>query len=69
MPNQMSRLNSMHREICGIDDLIHVADGNDLFFKYPHFWTVSRRRRSAPPGISILGIFRDLQKVCQTNDG
>ena len=27
LPNQIPRLNRMHREISGIDDLMHVADG------------------------------------------
>ena len=34
LPNQIARLNRMHREISGIDDLMHVADGIDLIFSY-----------------------------------
>ena len=68
MPNQIARLNRMHREICGIDDLMHVAEGIDLFFRYRHFWTVDKMRRAAPSAVSILGLIKDLQKVCQTND-
>ena len=68
LPNQVARVNRMHRDIYGINDLIHVADGIDLFFKYRRFWTVSKMRRSAPSAIWILGLIRDLQKVCQTND-
>ena len=37
LPNQIARLNRMHREICGIDDLMHIADGIDLFFRYRRF--------------------------------
>ena len=39
VPNQIARLNRMHREISGIDDLMHVADGIDLIFRYPRLWT------------------------------
>ena len=68
LPDQIARLNRMHRESCGIDDLIHVADGIDLFFKYRRFWTAAKMRRSAPSAISFLELIRDLQKVCQTNN-
>ena len=68
LPNQIARLNRMHREICGIDDLLHVADDFDLLFKYRRFWTLRKMRRSAPSAFSILGLSRDLQKACQTND-
>ena len=34
LPNQMARMNRMHRKICGIDDLIHVANEIYLFFRY-----------------------------------
>ena len=37
LPNQIARLNRMHREISGIDDLMHVADGIDLIFRYRRF--------------------------------
>ena len=67
-PDQVARLNRMHREICGINDLIHVADGINLLFKYRRFWTAAKMRRSAPSAISILGLIGDPQKVCQTND-
>ena len=66
--NQMARLNRMHREISGIDDLMHVADGIDLIFRYQCLWTVDRMHRAAPVAVSILGLVRDLQKVCQTKD-
>ena len=47
---------------------MHVADGIDLFFRYRRFWTSAKMRRSAPSAVAILGLIRDLQKVCQTND-
>ena len=34
LPNQIARLDRMHREISGIDDLMRVADGIDLIFRY-----------------------------------
>ena len=34
LPNQIARLNRMHREISGIHDLMHVADRIDLIFRY-----------------------------------
>ena len=68
LPNQIARLNRMHREISGIDDLMHVADGIDLVFRYRRLWTVDKMRRVAPVAVSILGLIRDLQKVWQTND-
>ena len=60
--------NRMHREISGIDDLMHVADGIGLIFRYRHFWTVDKMRRAAPSAVSIIELIGDLQKVCQTND-
>ena len=60
LPNQIARLNRMHREICGIDDLMHVADGIDLFFTYRRFWTVDKMLLAAPSAVSILGLIRDL---------
>ena len=68
LPNQIARLNRMHREICGIDDLMHIADGIGLFFRYRRFWTVDKMRRAAPFAVSILGLLQDLQKVCKTNN-
>ena len=68
LPSQIARLNRMHREILGIDDLINVADGIDLIFKYRRFWTQERMKREAPVAVSIMGVIRDLQKVCQAND-
>ena len=68
LPGQIARLNPMHREICGRDDLIHVADGIDRLFKCRHFWTAAKMRRSTPSAIPILGLIGDLLKVCQTND-
>ena len=58
----------MHREICGLDRLMHIADGVDLFFRYRRLWTLEKMRQSAHPAVSILELIRDLQKVCQTND-
>ena len=58
----------MHREISGIDDLINVAEGIDLIFRYRRLWTEDKMKREAPVAVSILGVIRDLQKVCQTND-
>ena len=68
LPNQIARLNRMHREISGIDDLMHVADGIDLSFRYRRLWTEDKMKRVAPVAVSILGVIRDLQKVCQTNN-
>ena len=65
LTNQIARLNRMHRETCGIDDLMHVADGIDLLFRYRRFWTSEKMRRSAASAVSILGLIQDLQKVCQ----
>ena len=58
----------MHREISGINDLINVADGIDLIFRYLRLWTQDKMKREAPVAVSILGFIRDLQKVCQAND-
>ena len=58
----------MHREIWAIDDMMHVADGIDLLFRYQRFWTLVKMRRSAPSAFSILWLIPDLQKVCQTYD-
>ena len=68
LPHQTAGLNRMHREICGIGDLMHVADGINLLLRYGRFWTLDKMRRSAPSAVSILGLTRDLQTVCQTND-
>ena len=68
LPHQIARLNRMHREISGIDDLMHVTDGIDLIFRYRRYSTVDKMRRAAPSAVSILGLVRDLQKVCQTKD-
>ena len=45
LPNQIAGLNRMHREISGIDDLINVADGIDLIFRYRRLWTQDRMKR------------------------
>ena len=58
----------MHREIPGIDDLINVADGIDLTFRYRRLWTQDKLKREAPVAVSILAVICDLQKVCQAND-
>ena len=68
LPNQIARLNRMHREISGIDDLMHVADGIDLIFRYQRYWTADKMRRAAPSTVLILGLVRDLRRVCQTKD-
>ena len=68
LPNQIPRPNRMHREISGIDDLMHVADEIDLIFRYRRIWTEDKMKRVAPVAVSILGVIRDLQKVCQTDD-
>ena len=49
-------------------DLMHVADGIDLIFRYQRLWTVDKMRRVAPIAVLILGLIQDLQKVCQTNN-
>ena len=51
-----------------MDDLNHASDGINLFFRYRRYWTVGKMRREAPSAISILGIIRDLIKVCQASD-
>ena len=56
LPNQIARLNRMHREGCGTDDLMHVADGIDPLFRYLRFCTLAKMRRSALSAISILGL-------------
>ena len=68
LPLHIARLNRMHREICGTDDMIDVPDVIHLFFKYQRFWTAAKMRRSAPSPISIFGLIRDVQRVCGTND-
>ena len=47
---------------------MHVADRIDLIFRYPRPWTEDKMKRVAAVAVSILGVVRDLQKVCQTND-
>ena len=56
LPSQIARLSHMHREICGINDLIPVSDGLNLLFKYRRFWTVAKMRRAAPSAIPIIGL-------------
>ena len=68
LPNKIARLNCMHQQVCGIYDLMHVAHGIDLFFRYRRFWTADKMRQAAPSAVSILGFIRDLKKACQTND-
>ena len=63
LPNQIARLNRMHREISEIDDLLHVANGIDPIFRYRRLWTEDRRKRVAPVAVSVLRVVRDLQKV------
>ena len=58
----------MHRELCGISDLIHVVDGIDLVYRYWRFWTARRMRRPAPVAFLTLGLIRDVTKVCQDKD-
>ena len=53
LPNQIARLNRMHREISGIDDLINVADGIDLIFRYRRLWTQDKMKREDPAAVSI----------------
>ena len=68
LPSQIARLNRMHREISGIDDLINFADGIDLIFRYRRLWTQDKMKRETPVAVLILVVIRDLQKVCQEND-
>ena len=56
LTNRIARLNRMHQEIGGIDDLMHVANGIDLLFRYQRFWTLEKMCRSAPSAVSILGL-------------
>ena len=68
LPNQIQLLHCMHPQLCRLNNLIHVADGIDLFFKYRRFWTVGKMRRPAPSAISILGLLWNLTKVCQKDN-
>ena len=68
LPNQVARLNGMRREISGIEDLMHVANGIAPIFRYRRLWTEDKMKQVAPAAVSILGVIRELQKVCQTND-
>ena len=54
--DQIARLNGMHRQISGINDLMHVANGRDLIFRYRRLWTVDKIRPAAPSAVSILGL-------------
>ena len=47
---------------------MHVADGINLIFRYQCLWIEDKMKRLAPVAVSILGVIRDLWKVCQTND-
>ena len=69
LPNQVARLNRMHQQICGMNDLIHVADGINLLFKYRGFWTAAKMRRSAPSAISIPGLFRTSRRFAKRMTG
>ena len=40
LPNKIGSLNRMHRELCGIADLIHAADRVEVLSQYQCFWTV-----------------------------
>ena len=62
LPNQIARLNSMHREISGIEDLINVADGIDLIFRYRRLWTQDKMKREARVAVSILGVIPLLRR-------
>ena len=68
LPNQIARLNRMHRAICGIDHLMQVADAIDLLLRYRPSWTLAKMRGSAPSAVSILELVPDLQTLCQKND-
>ena len=58
LPNQIARLNRMHGEICGIDDLIDVANAIDVFFKYLRFFGQYQRCAGQhPPLFRFLGSF------------
>ena len=59
LPGQIARLNRMNRPICGIADLIDVADGIDLLFKYGSFWTAAKMRRWARSAISTTIMFQE----------
>ena len=48
--------------------MINVADGIDLIFRYRRLRTEDKMKQEAPVAVLILGVFRDLQKVCQAND-
>ena len=56
LPNRIARRNRMHREISGIDDLMHIADGIDLIFRYRRLWTEDKMKGVAPVAVSILGV-------------
>ena len=50
----------MHREISGTDDLMHIADGIDLIFRYQRLWTEDKMKRVARIAVSIFAVIRDL---------
>ena len=66
LPNQIAPLNRMHQEICGMNDLMDVTDGIDLLFRYRHFWTLEKMRRSAASAVLILGLIRDPRRFAKT---
>ena len=68
LPEQIARLNRMHRDISIFDELMRVADGIDLIFRYRRLRKVDKMLRVAPVAVWILGLIRDLQKGCQTNE-
>ena len=68
LPETINFFNWMHREICGVQDLIRVVDAIDLAFRYQRNWTESRMRREAPVAISCFGLLRDLKDICNNND-
>ena len=49
--NQIASLKRIHQKICGIDELMHVPDGIDIFFRYQRFWTADKMRRAAPSAV------------------
>ena len=48
--------------------MMPVGDGIVLVFRYRGLWPKDKMKRVAPVAVLILGVIRDLQKVCQRND-
>ena len=65
---QIIYLDCMHRELWGISHLLHVADGINLVFRYQRHCTARKIRQPARVAVLLLGLIRDLTKVCHVDD-